>query len=321
MKFFKNKTFPSWLPALVFGTLGTLVGAGVSTLFPGGDTWLYDRLVAQQASPHLANPSIILVTLEENGPASCGASLWNTTTLAQTISSLNQAQAKVIAPALTLGLPTSPECGDIAGLAKLIEATKQAGNVVYPSSVPEALASEATRIGAMNLEPDEDGIFRRIPLNVLGADSELLPFGLAIASRSATGLQSASMKDGMPSFVGRWTDHPFPTFSFSQIWELVTTRDLPKLSAIVKNKFVVLFPIGTHAVTLSTPLETAAPVGFLHANLLQSALADSWVKKLSWKKELGTTLVLAMLVAWLPLQFGGAWGLVSVALLLLTRLI
>ena len=263
MKYSKNRTFPSWLATLVFGALGTLVGVGVgvSTPFLQGDTWLYDRLVAQKASPHLVNPSIILVTLEENGPASCGLSLWDTTTLAQSIASLNQAQAKVIAPALTLGLPTSPECGDTAGFAKLIEATKQAGNVVYPSTVPEALASEASRIGVMELKPDEDGIFRRLPLTVIGGDSKHLPFGLAMAPRSTTGLQSASMKDGMPSFAGRWTDRPFPTFSFKQIWELVTTRDLPKLSELVRDKYVVLFPTGSHVNSLATPLEAEAPVG------------------------------------------------------------
>jgi transcriptional regulator with PAS, ATPase and Fis domain len=258
------------------------------------------------------------VTLDEDGPASCGAGRWNAATLAQTISALNQTQARVIAPALTVGIPTSPECGDIAGLAKLIEATKQAGNVVFPSSVPDALASEASRIGVLDLEADEDGIFRGIPVNVLGGDSDQLPFGLVIAPSSATGLQTASVKDGLLPFVGRWTDRPFPTYSFRQTWELVTTRDHVQLSKMVKNKFVVLLPIGDHAFALPTPVEPAAPVGFLHANLLQSALSHSWIKKLSWEQGLAMAFLLAILVAWFPSRFPGGWGLLSAALLLLT---
>ena len=144
--------------------MGTVVGLGISILFPTGDIWIYDWQMGQRSFQQKANSPITLVTVEEHGPASCGPGRWNTAILAQSISALNQAQAKVIAPALRLDIPTSPECGDLAGLAKLIEATRQAGNVVYPFSVPDALASEASRIGVLELETDEDGVFRRIPL-------------------------------------------------------------------------------------------------------------------------------------------------------------
>jgi len=318
MKVSKNRSVQSWLPVWLIGVLGTLAGFGVSALFPAGDTWIYDWQVAQLASRQEADSSITLVTLNDDGPASCGAGRWNTATLAQTISALHQAQAKVIAPALKVGIPVSPECGDIAGLAKLIEATKQAGNVVYPSSVPHALASEASRTGRLDLEVDEDGLFRRIPVNVLEGDSDQLPFGLAIAPRSATGPPADPVHDGLLPFVGRWSDRPFQTYSFGQIWELVTMRNQLQLSTLVKNKFVVMLPIGDHAVALPTPLETAAPVGFLHANLLQSALSHSWIKKLSWEQGLAIAFVLAILVAWFPLRFPGGWGLLSVALLLIT---
>ncbi|UCE63092.1 MAG: sigma 54-interacting transcriptional regulator [Nitrospirota bacterium] len=317
MKVSPKRTIQFWLPVLLFGILGTSFGFGVSTLFPAGDTWMYDWQLAQLASRQQADSSIILLTLDGDGPAGCGPDRWNTATLAQTISALNQAQAKVIAPALPIGIPTSPECGDIAGLAKLIEATKQAGNVVYPSSVPDALASEASRIGVLDLEVDEDGIFRRIPVNVLEGDSDLLPFGLAIVPRSTAGLTTDTVKDGLLPLVGRWADRPFHTYSFGQIWELVTTRDYSQLSTIVKNKFVVLVPVGDHTVALPTAVETAAPVGFLHANLLQSALSHSWIKKRTWEQGLVITFLLAMLAAWFPLRFPGGWGLLSVGLLLI----
>ena len=278
---------------------------------------MYDWQLAQLASRQQADSSITLLTLEEDGPASCGPGRWNTATLAQSISALNQAQAKVIAPALPIGIPTSPECGGVAGLAKLIEATKQAGNVVYPSSVPDALASEASRIGVLDLEVDEDGIFRRIPVKILEGDSDLLPFGLAIIPRPAAGLTTDTVKDGLLPLVGRWTDRPFQTYSFRRVWELVTTRDPSQLSTIVKNKFVVLVPVGDNAGALPTAVETAAPVGFLHANLLQSALSHSWIKKRSWEQGLAITFLLAFLVAWFPLRFPGGWGLSSVALLLI----
>ena len=318
MTFAKNRALQSWLPVLAFGILGTLVGFGISTFFPGGNSMIYDWQLGQLASQQRANPSIVIVTLDENGPSSCGPGRWNTATLAQTISGLNRAQAKVLAPALTIRIPTSPECGDLAGLARLIESTKQAGNVVYPSSVPDALASEASRIGLLDLQTDEDGTFRRIPAKVLEGDSELLPFGLAIIPSSTARQSMVSVKDGLLPLVGRWTDRPFQTFSFPQIWEMVTSRNNSELSKIVKNKFVILLPIGSHAATIQTSVEAAVPIGFLHANILQSALSHSWIEKLSWEAQLAITFLLAILVAWFTLGFARGWGLLSVALLLLS---
>ena len=302
---------------LLFGILGTVVGLGVSTFFPTGDMWLYDWQMAQLAFRQEANTSITLVTVEEHGAASCGPGRWNTATLAQSISALNQAQAKVIAPALRLDIPTSRECGDLAGLAKLIEATKQAGNVVYPVSVPDALGSEASRIGVLDLETDEDGIFRRIPLNILNEGSLDLPFGMAIAPRATTGIQPGEFRDGLLPFVGRWTDQPFPTYAFQEIWELIGNRDYSRLSVLFKNQFVVLLSIGSHTATLPTPVETAAPVGFLHATLLHNVLAHSWISTISWEQGFGLSFVMALLMAWIPLRIPGVWGWASGALFLL----
>ena len=258
------------------------------------------------------------MTVEEHGPAACGQGRWNTAILAQSISALNQAQAKVIAPALRTDIPTSRECGDLAGLAKLIEATRQAGNVVYPFSVPDALASEASRIGVLDLETDEDGVFRRIPLKVLKEGSMDLPFGMAIAPRSTTGIESGEFRDGLLPLVGRWTDRPFPTHAFQEIWELIENRDYSRLSVLFKNKYVMLLSVDSPTSVLPTPVETASPVGFLHATLLNSVLSHSWISTFSWEQGLGLSFVLGLLMAWIPLRIPGVWGWLSGALVLLT---
>ena len=156
------------IPALMFGSVATVIGYAVSETFPGLETWRVDWQTVNTV-PTRVSPSVVLVPLEEGGAASCGPGRWNATILAQTISALHAGHAKVIAPALHFDVPNAPECGDVTGQVKLIEATKQAGNVVYPSSVPDALAKEAKELGFLTLEQDEDGIFRRLALEAAPA--------------------------------------------------------------------------------------------------------------------------------------------------------
>ena len=308
----------AWILAILFGALGSVLGFGGAALFPAVNDWVYDWMMGRQNARPQVDSSITLVTLEENGPASCGPDRWDTVTLAQSISALNQAQAKVIGLALPLGIPTIPECGDLAGLAKLIEATKQAGQVVYPLSVPEALASEAAVLGTLNLKPDEDGIFRQIRKRSVhpdDTDPHAPPLGLAMALSASPDQTTESDKDRLLSFVGPWRDRPFQTMAFRELWEMVLKRDYVKLSALVQNKFVFVFPVGSPTFTLKTPLEETAPVGFLHANLLENRLSQSWITTSSWWQTVGMTLVLAGLVAWVSLQFRAGGGVLCVFLL------
>ena len=305
------------IPALIFGSVGTVIGYAVSGTFPGLETWRLDWQTVHTV-PIRVSPSIVLVPLEENGPASCGPGRWNATILAQTISALKEGQAKVIAPALHFEVPNDPECGDVTGQVKLIEATKQAGNVVYPSSVPDALAKEAKEVGFLKLKPDEDGIFRRIESSLAHPDSNTYPFGVAISWVSSRIWQPLPEKEGEAfvfnwkmggrvSFPGRWEDRPFTTYAFPEVWDVIQQRDPKKLAAMVEGKAVLLFPVGGKTETLPTPIESAAPLGSLHANLLNTQLTRTWLNPIPFWDAVKGTLFMAIATSFYILFIPGMW--------------
>ena len=299
-------------------------------IFPQGDRWLYDWQVVNILSVPVS-PSIVLVAMDENGPEACGFGKWKTTPLARTISALSRAHAEVIAPALNVEAPTSAECGGLIGYTKLLEATKQAGNVVYPSTVPEALKKEAKEIGFLELTSDEDGIFRRVHPTSIAPKATSFPFGVAIAWASSKiwspfpwsdddawfPVVPHAQTDGLVPFIGTWDNHPFPTYAFSTVWELIQQRKDEQLAKIVNGKAVILIPAGNATMTLQTPLEPAAPLGFVHATVLNSHLYSSWLSTVPHKQMILGALLTAILIALslFVVQGRGTWLFVGVLII------
>ena len=267
--------------------------------------------------PEAVNDSIVLVTLEEESPVSCGMGRWNSAIVAQTISALSQAKAKIIAPALHFAVPNTSECGDVLGNAKLIEATKQAGNVIYPSSAPESLAHEARAVGKLELKSDEDGIFRRVQLSSADGTSKEIPFGMIISSVLLGKSSEAPPTELRVPFGGPSISHSFQTYSFPRIWDLVHQRDHQGLSELVHEKIVILFPIGNSEPTLATPWDAVVPLGVLHATLLQAELSQSWLTPLSLFTGGVITLAFSLMIAWLSLRSSRRQTWVLVGLLML----
>ncbi len=286
---------------LFLGLLGMVCGYGFSVLFPQIEVALYDWHV-EAKSPVSIHPSIVVITLEDQDPASCKNGRWNSSTLATTISALNKAGASVIAPAIRVEVPNPPECGDILGHAQLLEATKQAGNVVYPSFVQPMIANEARLTGWFSLSADHDGIFRRLSGKEMAHDPKHWPFGLAIASASNSGNSFELPEQGLISFAGQWADQPFSTYTFSEMFDLLQGRQEKRFSVLVHDKIVLLYPITNHSKSLGTPLESSAPLGFLHANILNTALTHSWLKKPSWTLwvlgTIGLVIFIILLNVW-----------------------
>ena len=301
---------------LLLGILGMLCGHGLSILFPQIEVALYDWHVKAK-TPESVDPSIVLVTLDEKDPASCGSGRWNSLTIASAISALHRADALIIAPAINFEVPNPSECGDVYGNARLLEATKQAGNVVYPSFVQPLFANEARTTGWFKVSPDEDGIFRGILSRQMENDIKHLPFGLAIASAYNSGSSLELPDQGLISFVGQWTDQPFPTYTFTELFDLIQGRHDVKLSTLVRDKIVFIFPVTQNSAMLGTPLEPAVPLGFLHANVLNTALTHSWLKKPSWESWLSRTFGVVFIIALISSGRRDIWGWLIVGIIIL----
>jgi len=301
---------------LLLGLLGMFFGLGISLLFPQIELASYDWQVKAKLSPSI-HPAILLITLDEQDSSSCGNGRWNSSIIANAISALQQAGASIIAPAIRFQFPNPSECGDVFGNAQLLEATKQAGNVIYPSFVEPLIANEAQATGWFMLSSDENGLFRKLPSQLRSHDSNLLPFGLAILS-AYKGKDSVEWPEqGGVSFVGQWVNQPFPRYTFSEVFELIHARKDMKLSTLVRGKIVLIFPANSNTDVWSTPLEQAAPLGFVHANLLNTALTDSWLSQPSWPTEFFRTIsmivLIALLAAWRQDRWG--WGIISMIIL------
>ena len=299
---FKNFNLNLFITVLLFGFIGVLCGYIVSTIFPKLETVLYDWQVSIR-TPSAVDPSIVIITLDEHDSASCGNGRWNSSEIAMLVSALHQAGAAVIGPSVRIGIPNPPECGDVLGNAQLLEATKQAGNVVYPSFVQPLFANEARTTGQFILTPDDDGIFRELSSSQMENGMKHWPFGLAIVSAYNSGNSLRPPEHGLVSFVGQWADQPFPTYTFTQLFDLVQRGQDVKLSTLVQNKIVLIFPVIPSTENLDTPLEVSAPLGFVHANILNTALMNSWFHKPSW-----ITWFLNILCILFAMAFIVSWG-------------
>ncbi|GJL55544.1 MAG: hypothetical protein NPIRA02_26760 [Nitrospirales bacterium] len=291
-------------------------GHGLLLVFPQAEMAAYDWHV-KTMSPAAVDPSIILITLDEHDPASCSHHRWNSSIVASAIAALHKAGASVIASAVHIDVPNSPECGDVLGNAQLLEATKQAGNIVYPATAQPMFAKEAQAIGWFMLTADEDGIFRGLSSKQISNNHNQLPFGLAIAAAYNPDTSLHVPPQGLISFSGRWADHPFPTYTFSELFTLVQNDENAKLATLVHERIVLLFPVTQKTDMLGTPLEPAAPLGFVHANLLNSALTDSWITQSSWLsgflRTMSVSVIIALLAAWRRDRWG--WGAIGVVVL------
>ena len=291
---------------------------------------MYDWQVRNLLSVPIS-PSIVLVTLDETGPESCGDDNWNTSILARAISALSHARAEVVAPAINFPVPTSEECGGVIGYTNLLEATKQAGIVVYPSTVPEALARETKTIGFLPLPSDGDGVFRRLAPSSFFSDTPLQPFGIAIARvYSKIQLTTSSIDDDSGSifppdsnadrfvpFAGKWIEQPFQTYAFSIVGDLIKQRDDQRLREIVEGKVVILLPTGRNSESVHTPLETSSPLGFVHATILNAHLSSSWLSTVPMGLAIFSTLLFAFGIAlWMHGSHGfGKWGTIGILLI------
>lgn len=265
--------------ALAFSLLSTGMAFSVSSIFPQGERWLTDWQLTHM-TPLPVDPSLVLVTVTESmSPALCGEGRWNLSVLESTLLALHEAGAAVIFPSIDVASPVASECGGLAGLVRLAEVTKRVEPVVYPDSIPPALADAATGLGTLDLIPDADGVFRRVKSHAPSAGSPLYPpIGLLIApfvSQEAMTINSGVI-DNQLRFVGRWKNPPFPTHDFSDVWNIIQSKDRDQLRKLFRGKAVIIFSLVSKKSMLSTPWESAVPGEFIHALLSNAILTNGW---------------------------------------------
>jgi len=204
-----------------------------------------------------------------------------------------------------------------------------------------ALLESAQAVGHIGTFSDEDGVFRRVPLVVNSQGHALPAFGLAVAAAYLQVsqdhidiipgdnllLHQATFPDGsqrdviiplddegrlLIQYAGRWTEGPFPYFSFKDVWDAIEEGRIAELRNQVAGKIVLILHAGLTSDKRRTPLETSVPGGFIHANIINTILLGQAPRLLP--TSLGVMLMfgLACLAAFLPLH-GGWWkGVVGV---------
>jgi len=265
-----------WAIAFVVGS--TVMSFGFSQIFPQTERSLADWQLSHRPSQPVA-PSIVLVRAEENSSALCGAGRWNLIVLQATFLALHQAGASVIAPTMNGFMPIPSECGGLTGLVQLAEVTKHVGSVVYPDSVPPALAQAAVRTGSLGLPSNEKERVGGFTFNSSSLHSPSLPFGVAVASLLTT--QAMAPTAGSSLHISRTMPKNrkalFPTRSFTDVWKFVQAGKREELARLFQGKVVFLYSDSSVSLEPSASKETSLSVAFLHAKLANAYLTGSWV--------------------------------------------
>ena len=283
--------------ALACVVVGTAMSVSFSHVVPQGEQWLTDWQLSHRISQPIP-PSIVLVRAEEKSIALCGGGRWNLEVLAGALSALHQAGASIIAPMLDLSLPVASECGGLQSFVQLAEATKQVGTVIYPDSVPQALAQAAVRTGYLEMPRNEPGPSGGFTFNVAFSSSSRLPFGLAAATVAK--IDGILPSPGSPVYVQHSmtsSDEPqFPTYSFTEVWREFQTGATDKLAYLFKDKIVFLYADSSqqfHPVVSKISDVSTAP---FHAELAYAYLSNSWFVPAPFLLACFLTIIVGLLV-------------------------
>ncbi len=141
-------TVSTALQALATGAAATLAAWLLWQAAPATFTTLewapYDAWFRFRA-PVPASPSVVLVTRDQASEERFGTGPWDRALIAKLVTALHGAGAAVIGVDLPITTPSPPHLGGAVSDALLAEATKEAGNVVYPLTPAAAADSPFSR--------------------------------------------------------------------------------------------------------------------------------------------------------------------------------
>lgn len=201
-----------------------------------------------------------------------------------------------------------------------------------------ALSAAAKAMGAINIDPDPDGVYRRMPLvvrysdgyvpslalkaaiDILGVDPERVELAFGCYLRlPAAHLPDGSMRtidipvDGegrmIIDYAGPWAKS-FPHYSMAKILEAQTDPAVAdSLASEMDGAYVIVSDLTTAASDYGAiPLEREYPRSGIHASILNSILSNRFLRDSSWTEDLVLTLAFAALLwaaTWRPKPLAG----------------
>ena len=247
---------------------------------------IYDFTMAA-AIPQTAPQDIVIVAIDDHSIANLGFWPWRRINHAELLGRLNQARAVGIDLVFQEPNPAYPE--DDTALAQAIQ---QHGRVVLPlvydpqrntvhTAIP-ALSQAAKASGYINIEPDSDGVVRRVALQQRTPSDRILPhFTIAMlltGGDTDLALQALdASQNSVPHipFLGR--NGHFQTVPYFN----VLNGDIPP--SFFKDKYVLVGAWGSGlGDTFPTPLSKAGMSSMsgveILANILQAERSDQWVR-------------------------------------------
>ena len=245
--------------------------------FPQADGWVVDWQLRHFGEVPL-DDSLVLISIKKDSQLFCEKELVNPKRLAGVLWGMDRAGAKVIAPAVMVGMPVPSECGGLPGLVRLADVTQQAGTIVYPEGNPAILSDVARGFGRLSLEPDQDGVLQDSLSPRSSSGSQHPSFAQAIhASISKRELPDASLQRFPPRRYLQGThDVPFRTYPYEEIRTSIERQDWDRLTHQFQGKVVILLPGGPHPSGETTSWTASLSPAMVHVWWLNAMLTDSW---------------------------------------------
>ncbi len=323
----------AWLQASAIGLLATLLSLNLGAIAPATfaaiDWTAYDSWLRHRA-PIPVNASLILVSRDQASETEFGAGQWDRAVLARFITVAHESGAVAIGLNHRIAQPSQAQLGGAASDALLLEATKAAGQVVYPFELESSLASDHTVFGHLLVHPNQDHVVRAVPLSAeLGAQT-VPAFGLKLFELARPQARS-TITDAAPlvNYAGDGSLETLPAISFASLWDALESHQDQRLNAWFKDKVVVFLPDPMPAGTWSLPTGQVVTGSVIHLHLLNTLLTDNRVRRLGMMNSNLVTFLLAGLLSWFllharesqALAFAGALvmaygGLLMVSLIL-----
>ncbi|MGH7799741.1 MAG: CHASE2 domain-containing protein [Thermodesulfobacteriota bacterium] len=196
---------------------------------------------------------------------------------------------------------------------------------IYAAPKPE-LAREAKGIGHINISPDIDGVYRRVPLLIkheggyfpsltlrMAADYlGVTPAQIEVAFGKHILLTGAKFPDGSKrdikipiddrgdmiiNFAGKWLD-VFDHISFIDMLQVLDDEDLIKvLNNRIGDNLVIVADVSSRGKDFgAVPLENFYPLSSIHANVLNSILTLNFIDEFKPWQRLLIDLLLVLII-------------------------